>query len=593
MTYRSPSLDSSAQRSAPVWPGRIRIGRLARSAALALGLAGFATPAGADVIFGQLQSTFTKDGTEHTVCLGVSGTPVAGADLMAVSCDAPAPVWSVKDWSSSGVFKIAYGPHGDTRTANSSICLDVDTAHPTTYEEAGLYFCHPSASPNTDWTWAAQAGRTRPNQTVILRSNGKCLVPDVVGTELNVGPCSGASPWVMLAAPTLEPVDGTIEHTRTDGTKVCLDINGPPAAGVRVIAGNCTGGAPWHVKTWAPSSPLTRIGYGLADDDSGLCLADNSARPGRGDFLTLQDCDDITNLEGLFNWEAVGSRADRPNREILQPAANACVVPIEEGEDAVVQACNEQTQRWTLGPLPRIDEPEGQILKSSGTFTAPETATYRVLAIGGGGGGGYDEGAGGGSGSVTYGDVHLDTGEEVTVTIGAGGYAGTSTAGKQDGGDGAATTFGSHLSASGGKGGAKNNGPGGDGGSGGGGDPGNGGSDGSAGGRGGDTSGGSGQGAAFADKFCRILKFDLTAGVGGASGGGNGQGGGGGGGLQVGSETTAGAGNAAGSAAGGTGYGGGGAGGSGFSGPANRAGGAGAAGLLIVEWGGEPPSHCN
>lgn len=557
-----------------------------------------AGPAEADVIFGQVKSTFTKDGSPHTVCLGVSRNPRAGAELMAVACDAPAPVWSVNNWTAGGTFKVAYGPFGDNRETNASLCLDVDTAHPSSFENAGLYFCHPSTGANTDWRWGAQAPGTVPDQQIILNSNSKCLVPDLAGTELKVGPCSGVAAWTMMPGPPLQTVDGTIQHTRADSTKVCLDTDGPPVPGARVIGGDCANGDTWHVKTWAPSSPVTRIGYGGVDDNSGLCLSVPSARPGAGAYLSVETCTDVTDVHGLFNWGAETSNGSRPTTVVQLLSGNACIVPIQEGEPAIIQTCNDQTQQWTLGPVGRRGNPVETIFKSAGTFTADTTATYRVFAIGGGGGGGYDEGAGGGSGRVAYKEIDLNAGVTVAVTVGAGGYAGTSGANK-DGGDGAATTFGTHLTAAGGDGGGLNNADGGDGGSGGGGDPlpvsvdgGAGGSAGGAGGHGSDNQGGSGQGGSFTENLCKILKVDLTPGEGGSTDDRNAVGGGGGGGITVGSETTAALPNAAGTARGGVGYGAGGAGGNGFGPTSARFGGAGASGLLIVESGGSPPVNC-
>lgn len=557
-----------------------------------------AVPAEADVIFGQVQSTFTKDGSPHTVCLGVSGNPSAGAELMAVACDAPAPVWSVNNWKADGTFKVAYGPLGDNRETNASVCLDVDTAHPKSFENAGLYFCHPSTGANTDWSWGAQGSGTSPDQQIILNSNKKCLVPDLAGTELEVGPCSGVAAWTMLPSPQLQTVDGTIQHTRADSTKVCLDTDGPPVAGARVIGGDCANGDPWHVKTWAPSSPVTRIGYGAVDDNSGLCLSVPSARPGAGAYLSVETCTDVTDVHGLFNWGAEASNSNRPTTVVQLLSGNACIVPIQEGEPAIIQTCNDQTQQWTLGPVVRRGNPVETIFISAGTFTADTTATYRVFAIGGGGGGGYDEGAGGGSGRVAYEEIDLTDGDTVAVTIGAGGYAGTSGANK-DGGDGAATTFGTHLTATGGDGGGKNNANGGNGGSGGGGDPGtssvDGGAGGQAGGPGGhghDNIGGTGQGESFTEHLCKIIKVDLTPGAGGTTNDRNASGGGGGGGITVGSETTGALANPADTARGGMGYGGGGAGGYGAGASSGRFGSAGASGLLIVERGGSPPSTC-
>lgn len=108
------------------------------------------------------------------------------------------------------------------------------------------------------------------------------------------------------------------------------------------------------------------------------------------------------------------------------------------------------------------------LIKSSGSFVVPKTATYEILLTGGGGGGGsggrpdseskYGTGGGGGNGGVVnaYRD-QLTEGESIPVTIGAGGSGGTgsgtsSTSGKT-GSVGGETIFGEHT-AGGGRGGA-------------------------------------------------------------------------------------------------------------------------------------------
>ena len=91
-----------------------------------------------------------------------------------------------------------------------------------------------------------------------------------------------------------------------------------------------------------------------------------------------------------------------------------------------------------------------------GTYTAPYTGNYLVIACGGGGSGGTGDGnckgggGGGGSGFV-YKVVRLSKGESVDVTIGAGGhtYAGENV----DGSAGEPTSFGNYLTAAGGGGG--------------------------------------------------------------------------------------------------------------------------------------------
>lgn len=101
---------------------------------------------------------------------------------------------------------------------------------------------------------------------------------------------------------------------------------------------------------------------------------------------------------------------------------------------------------------------------SSGTFTKadyPGAQSVRVMAVGSGGGGGGAESttagqasAGDGGGGGSYAESLLDIGElatSETVTIGTGGTGGT---GASNGSDGGSTSFGSHVVAVGGRGGA-------------------------------------------------------------------------------------------------------------------------------------------
>lgn len=99
---------------------------------------------------------------------------------------------------------------------------------------------------------------------------------------------------------------------------------------------------------------------------------------------------------------------------------------------------------------------------SNGTFTAPKAGAYQVFAVGGGGGSGGLKttssawriaSGGGGGGDVVRKIVNLTLGQSVSVTIGAGGTAGTTA--PTAGGHGASTTFGSLVTALGGGGGAE------------------------------------------------------------------------------------------------------------------------------------------
>lgn len=110
-----------------------------------------------------------------------------------------------------------------------------------------------------------------------------------------------------------------------------------------------------------------------------------------------------------------------------------------------------------------VDVPAGgltgmQVFTTNGTFTVPDGVTaVRVICVGGGGGAGGGaaaeySGSGGGGGYSEKIVTGLTPGDTVTVTVGAGGTAGTSTT---NGGTGGTSSFGSHVTAPGGGGGTK------------------------------------------------------------------------------------------------------------------------------------------
>lgn len=113
----------------------------------------------------------------------------------------------------------------------------------------------------------------------------------------------------------------------------------------------------------------------------------------------------------------------------------------------------------TGGTVSEINGYRVHTFTSDGTFEMISGGDVEVLIVGGGGGGGGGAGGGGGGGGVLFKSLTLDPGS-TTVTVGAGGAAGSS--------NGADSTFGSWTAIGGGKGGNVRN-KGGDGGSGGGG----------------------------------------------------------------------------------------------------------------------------
>ena len=324
--------------------------------------------------------------------------------------------------------------------------------------------------------------------------------------------------------------------------------------------------------------------YTLQADDAGTLLAFDSQSPV---ILTVPDnASEPIDIGTHFPLGQIGDGAVTVVGDTgvtVESLAGSTAKTI--GDGAVANLVKRATDTWLLsGDIEpgSTTQPGSQVFTASGTFIAPQTGTYRVLAVGGGGAGSPDEGAGGGSGYVAYTTVALSQNDQVAVAIGSAGVtSGSPTAG-------GTTSFGQYVSASGGEAGLGNNQPGGDGGSGGAGDPNAssqpqvGGSNGSSGTTSG-AGGGTGQGSSFSADFNSFVQHALTAGAGGSSDTSNASGGGGGGGVVLDGDTTVAAGpNAVSTAFGGVGYGAGGAGGNGST--SNRAGSDGVAGLLVIEW---------
>ncbi|NQW10561.1 MAG: hypothetical protein HQ481_11865 [Alphaproteobacteria bacterium] len=389
----------------------------------------------------------------------------------------------------------------------------------------------------------------------------------------------------MKSEAQAEAVVGRISIVFNNAT-LCLGLMGSPSAEVEATTVQCDTAPSWTL--WDAAASSSRIAYGPDGSSAQYCLDVDTAHPVHGEKLGLWNCAGSTSANQLFSWPTPVGQS-KPNGAINLSSSSSpqkCVAPAVEGAQVFVIACNTATQTWTM--LDPVPSPAGsQLFTADGTFTASKTATYRVLAIGGGGGGSNDEGAGGGSGLVGYTTVRLSKDTIVTVTVGAGGAIGSGIAA---GVDGASTTFGTHLTATGGKGGLGNNQSGGAGGSGGAGDPdasrtsqtgGSNGSNGTSSGAG----GGGGQGSSFSANFSSITTYALTAGAGGTTSTSNAAGGGGGGGIVIDDDKSVGAAaNVAATARGGVGYGAGGAGGNGTGAAANRNGSAGEGGMLIVEW---------
>lgn len=231
---------------------------------------------------------------------------------------------------------------------------------------------------------------------------------------------------------------------------------------------------------------------------------------------------------------------------------------------------------------------------SSGTFNVPiGVSSVRVLLIGGGGAGAGSHYRGGGSGYLNADTLSVNGGENITITVGAGGLSAGCAGNACTGGDGGVSSFGNLLQAAGGIGGGGGAGTG-DGGSGGGGagNSGFGGAGGSAGANGvaGNTdAGGVGQGTGVWTSYLALItEAPVTAGTGGIPSTGSNQGGGGGGGVLLGGSGPSGQ-NGGSTAAhtgafGGIGYGSGGGSGGYINTAGYAVGGDGASGLVYVEW---------
>ena len=100
-----------------------------------------------------------------------------------------------------------------------------------------------------------------------------------------------------------------------------------------------------------------------------------------------------------------------------------------------------------------------QIFKENSNFTVPKGVKQVDVRIFGGGGGGISKrtisGAGGGGGWMNNAIINVTPGEVIPITIGAGGLGKFNTASSiANAGSGGTTSFGTYLSAAGGKGGS-------------------------------------------------------------------------------------------------------------------------------------------
>ena len=280
-------------------------------------------------------------------------------------------------------------------------------------------------------------------------------------------------------------------------------------------------------------------------------------------------------------------------------AVSDYVVAVIEFKPTVKGTLNDKIQIVHDGinqPTPFEIDVEG-VGKGVASYTTPGNfnwtvpagvTTVKVLVVGGGGGGSGSHYGGGGSGWVVVRDVNVSPGNNIPITVGAGGAGGIIGTNSSPGGHGTDSKFGTTVTATGGKGGGGGGAGyygGGDGGSGGGGAgnmgfAGKGGSAGSNGDPGASYPGGIG------GHFDSLSGFtgNLTAGAGGAAGTSSNAGGGGAGGVQYNSGgPDGGDGGQSWSGKGGKGYGAGGGSG-GYSSGSRPGGGKGADGFVYFEY---------
>jgi hypothetical protein len=390
--------------------------------------------------------------------------------------------------------------------------------------------------------------------------DGECAA----GEPLN---CDDNNPCTL---DTCHPADGC-EYTAIDGA--CDDKDQCTTVDA-CVEGVCVGSVPLEC---LDSNPCTNDG---CNAQTGCTFIANDAFCDDGDACTtLDQCSQGSCLGG----PALSCDDSKECTTDSCDSDSGCVfTPVEDGT-----ACTQNGGVVCASGTCVEYQPGSQIFTYTGgaqTFTVPPgVSKVRVAVVGGGGGGAGSHYGGGGSGYVLYGSY--DVAGTVTVTVGSGGNGGISGTNDAPGSKGGTSSFGGHLSASGGNGGNTNGPGGGHGGSGGGGAgnsgcAGKGGAGGSAGQGGCSYPGGSG---GHFDNFNAMQFKSLTAGAGGAAGTSSHSGGGGAGGLLIdGAGPAAGNGGESWSGKGGMGYGaGGGAGGYNGSRPT---GGKGAPGVIYVEW---------
>jgi hypothetical protein len=184
-----------------------------------------------------------------------------------------------------------------------------------------------------------------------------------------------------------------------------------------------------------------------------------------------------TNYNGMFFYIRAGGAGDvtvtvTGSEDIFSeqnPEGATTYVLVGDAGKTIQIQCNGVSFEVLTGSTRKVTTQSFTTVGAGGSYTHTPGAKYLITLVrAGGAGGGANNGGGGGGGGVAIEMISVSAlTEPVTVTIGAGGTAGT---GLGDGGAGGVSSFGAYSSATGGAGGIGSGGSGGAGGTGTGGD---------------------------------------------------------------------------------------------------------------------------